>query len=113
MSKLHKLVLYPTLAMAGIVAALLGAAAGNFADACSSQPAQSAITELQAQNNAPHKEVADSKRSASASSDNASTSSVPSAETKDKKKNKKNDKAKPAPSDQEEQFKKELLGIYG
>ena len=118
MSKYHKLMLCPALAMAGIVAAAsVGAVASNCADESASRPAQPAITELQAQNNAPHKELGNSagnKQPASAaSSDKANSSSASSTETKAKKKNKKNDQAKPAPSDDEEQFKRALLGIYG
>jgi hypothetical protein len=49
----------------------------------------------------------------SANSDNAAPNDNPcvSADKKDNKKDK--NKAKPAPSDQEEQFNKVLMGIYG
>lgn len=56
----------------------------------------------------------DAQPASAASSDNAAPNNNPcvsAADTKDKQKDK--NKAKPAPSDQEEQFNKVLMGIYG
>jgi hypothetical protein len=106
------------------VAAQIGVVPDHFADESATQPTQLAMTELQDQNTAPRQEPSnkytagsgDKQPASAGSSDNAcNNSSVSSAGTKEKKKNTKKGKsqAKPASSDQEEEFNRVLRGIYG
>jgi len=119
MSKLRTLLLCR--ALAGIVltvpvAAQIGVAS-HFSEDSATQPTQLAMAVLQDQNPAPHQELrngsGDKQPASAASSDNANNSSASRTETKDRKKKSKKKEANPAPSDQDEQFKRVLLGIYG
>jgi hypothetical protein len=115
MSKLRTLLICPALAVAGLVFAG-PVTPGSFAEESATRPMGLAMTELQNQNAAQHQEL-DNKNTATFGDGqpaSAANPAVSGGETKDKQ-NKKKEKgrAKPDPSDQEEQFNRVLLGIYG
>jgi hypothetical protein len=119
MSKFRRLLLCPAQAVASIVLAVPLAAqigvAPHFSDGSASRLTQQVMTEPQdqgtAQQQVPGKGSGD-KQPVAAASDNASkNSSGSNTGTRDKKNKKK--EAKPVHSDQEEEFERTLLGIYG
>jgi poly(A) polymerase Pap1 len=122
MSKLHTLLLCPALVsglmLASPVTAQTGVTPGSFADESASRAVGLGMADRQNQNATQHQELenkntATSADRQSASQSNPSASAIERKDKQEKKKDKGKGNAKPESSDQEEQFNKVLLGIYG
>jgi hypothetical protein len=114
MSKLHTLLLCPALAVAGLVLTGPAAAQAGMTDESASRSIGLPMTDPQNQDAAQHQQLDNKNTAASGDRQSASASNPSAVETKDRQnKKKEKSKAKPDASDQDEQFNKVLLGIYG